>query len=63
MDGVEVTRHIRESHINSELPIIAVTDYGASCYQSAMKAGCNEVIAKPLDFNRLKSLLNNYLSQ
>ena len=62
MDGLTATRKIRESVKSRKVPIIAVTAQGDSYYKKAIEAGCNGLIDKPLDFNTLKSFLNQYLS-
>jgi CheY-like chemotaxis protein len=62
MDGFTATRIIRESEGN-KTPIIAVTAYGSTCYKQAMEAGCNDLVDKPIDFDKLKPVLNKYLGQ
>jgi CheY-like chemotaxis protein len=63
MDGFQATREIRESsHPEAKtIPIIAMT---ANAYdedvQSALAAGMNAHIAKPINVHRLFSLLNQY---
>ena len=60
MDGVAATQIIK-GFSDSNIPIIALTAHGDSYYRKAIKAGCNEVINKPLEFKALPSLLNQYL--
>ena len=61
MDGIEATAAIRKLKRGVEIPIIAVTAYGKSFYKKAIEAGCNDLIAKPVDFDSLEALLNQYL--
>ena len=61
MDGMEATRVIRKLKEGTEIPIIAVTAHGKSFYKKAIEAGCNDLIAKPIDFDSLEALLNQYL--
>lgn len=62
MDGLEATRIIRASGTDiSQIPIIAVTAFDASYYEKAVTAGCNEVLAKPIDFDELESVIQKYL--
>ena len=61
MDGLAATRVIRGFEDAGKLPIIAVTAYGESFYRQAMEAGCDELINKPLDFDTLEPVLNQYL--
>lgn len=61
VDGLTATKAIREFDKNSNLPIIAVTAFGKSFYKQAIEAGCNDLIDKPVDFNTLEPILNQYL--
>ncbi|MCA1622438.1 MAG: response regulator [Acidobacteria bacterium] len=62
VDGLTATRAIREFNTAAEVPIIAVTAFGKSFYKKAMEAGCNDLIDKPVDFDILEPILNQYLS-
>ncbi len=62
MDGLTATQIIRKSEGVSKVPIIAVTAYGNSYYRRAIEAGCDDLINKPLDFNNLEPILEQYLS-
>ncbi len=61
MDGFTATRIIRESNGKDQMPIIAVTAFGSSCYKQAIEAGCNDLVDKPVDFEKLKPVLTRYL--
>lgn len=61
MDGITATKIIREYKDFSKTPIIAITAYGKLYYEKAINAGCDDVINKPLDFDTLKPLLEQYL--
>lgn len=61
MDGLAATRVIRGFEGMSKLPIIAVTAHGQSFYKQALEAGCDDLINKPLDFDVLEPVLNQYL--
>lgn len=61
MDGFTATRLIREFNGIDQMPIIAVTAFGSSCYKQAIEAGCNELVDKPVDFEKLKPVLTKYL--
>jgi CheY-like chemotaxis protein len=63
MDGLTATRIIRKVDGGGKLPIIAVTAYGNSFYRKAMEAGCDDLINKPLDFDKLQPVLEQYLAQ
>lgn len=62
MDGLTATRIIRENKSLAGIPIIALTALGNAATDVAIASGCNEVVEKPMDFNRLEPLLNQYLS-
>jgi signal transduction histidine kinase/CheY-like chemotaxis protein len=63
MNGLEATRAIRQSNHPeaATIPIVAMT---ANAYEEdvreALEAGMDEHIAKPIDMNRLLSVLNQY---
>lgn len=62
MDGITATKQIRNSKNNSRTPIIAVTADGHSRYNEAISAGCNGLIAKPIDFDSLEPAILMHLS-
>lgn len=62
MDGLVATQKIRDMDGCRTIPIIAVTAYGNSYYRQALEAGCDELINKPLDFEKLEPILQQYLS-
>ena len=60
MDGFDATRCLREQPATARTPIVALTahsDHGA-WREKAMRCGCNECYAKPLDFDALDRLLS-----
>ena len=62
MDGLTATQTIRKFDGFAKIPIIAVTAYGNSFYRRAIEAGCDDLINKPLDFDNLEPLLQQYLA-
>jgi CheY-like chemotaxis protein len=62
MDGLTATKIIRKLAVGAEVPIIALTANSNTFYREAIAAGCNEVIKKPFEEKKLKSLLKFYLS-
>ncbi|MBB4820236.1 CheY-like chemotaxis protein/CHASE3 domain sensor protein [Pseudomonas alcaligenes] len=62
MDGYEATRLIREEARWAKLPIIAVTAKAMKDDQDlCMRAGANDYLAKPIDLDRLFSLIRVWL--
>jgi CheY-like chemotaxis protein len=61
MDGLTATRLIRENKSLENVPIIALTALGNAVEEVAIASGCNEVVEKPMVFNRLEPLLSQYL--
>lgn len=61
MDGLTATQIIRKTEGFEKTPIIAVTAYGNSYYRRAIEAGCDDLINKPLDFDKLEPVLEQYL--
>jgi CheY-like chemotaxis protein len=62
MNGLTATEIIRSLEDMDKIPIIAVTAYGNTYYTKAMRAGCTEVLNKPLDFGSLEPFLSQYLA-
>lgn len=63
LDGMETTRRIREMKNSkfAELPIFAITGNARNYSIDEFKAvGINEYLQKPLDFDRLVTLVNQY---
>lgn len=63
MDGYEATRAIRalEREDAREIPIVAMTANAfAEDVRAAKESGMNEHIAKPIDMDRLRSVLDKY---
>lgn len=61
LDGLAATRNIRESETANEIPIIAVSAHGQDYHRQALEAGCNKLIGKPVSFDELFSLIEQYL--
>jgi two-component system cell cycle response regulator DivK len=61
MNGAEAARAIKDMEDCSEIPIIAVTAY-RTMDQEALDAGCEQVIHKPVDFLKLKTLLAEHVA-
>ena len=60
MDGYEVARRLRNNPATSRLRLIAVTGYGTQDdRRSALAAGFNEHLAKPVEFTSLQALLSD----
>ena len=63
VDGLTATKQIRQlSSPADKIPIIAVTAYGDIYQDKALEAGCDALISKPLDFDKLEPVLNQYLN-
>jgi CheY-like chemotaxis protein/CHASE3 domain sensor protein len=62
MDGLEATRRIRANPKYAQLPVIAVTAKAMKDDQEqCRRAGANDYLAKPLDLDRLFSLLRVWM--
>lgn len=61
INGLSATRIIRELHETSDVPIIALTASGQFLQQQAMEAGCNDFLTKPLDIDKLKPVIEQYI--
>lgn len=61
MDGVQATTAIREHPELDDVPIIALTAYGEFYDMRARDVGCNDVIQKPLDYDNLRPIVQQYI--
>lgn len=61
VDGLTAAKAIREVEVSGEVPIIIVTALGKTYYEQAIAAGCNALLPKPLDFDVLEPLIEEYL--
>ena len=63
LDGCQVTRTIRRLPGLEHVPIIACTAHNRWEWRAkAIVAGCDEFLEKPIDFDRLGSLLSKRLA-
>ena len=64
LDGFTATLRIREYEPTRDVPVVAVTAFDTAEFRAAATAvGCNDYIVKPLDFERLSSILRHFLSR
>lgn len=62
INGIEVTKMIRNSEIGSSIPIMAISSYAMlSDKQKAIEAGCNGYISKPIDPENIMNQINKFL--
>ena len=58
MSGLELLRHIKEKHHEPPPVVMMITAYGdKENYDTAMRLGADDFLAKPLEFNVLKEKL------
>ena len=63
LDGFTATLRIREYEQTRNVPVVAITAYDTAEFRAAASAvGCSEYVVKPLDFERLSTLLKKFLS-
>lgn len=60
MDGLTATETIRSLEPGANVPIIAVSAYSEHFHDKALKAGCNDIIKKPVNFTSLVTMLGEY---
>ena len=62
IDGLEATKRIRASEIDSEIPIIALTSFAmAGDRERALAAGCTGYIEKPINPGTFIAEIEKYL--
>jgi CheY-like chemotaxis protein len=60
-DGITVAREIRETSLSTAPILLMLTSDKPTLRREAQKAGCNDVLIKPLDPDKLKAQLDNWL--
>ncbi len=64
IDGLEATKRLWASKVNSEIPIIALTSYAmAGDKDKAFAAGCTGYIEKPINPDTVLSQIEKYLEK
>ncbi|HVF49095.1 MAG TPA: response regulator [Pyrinomonadaceae bacterium] len=64
LDGFTATLRIREDEQMRHTPVVAVTAYDTPESRAAARAvGCDDYLAKPLDFDKLMTLLERILAK
>ena len=62
LDGLEATRRIRKLNGFAQVPIVAVSAYGADQYRElALAAGCNEYVSTPFEPDELERLIRGLI--
>ncbi len=62
LDGLSVAQLIQDKKTDRLIPIIAVTAY-SDIKDEALKAGCSDVIYKPVQPDRLREVLDHYTAE
>jgi CheY-like chemotaxis protein len=63
-DGIATTRQIRKIKQLCDVPIVACTARSsAEQRETALAAGCSDLVAKPMDLNTMKTILDRYLPE
>lgn len=62
MDGLEVTRHLKNSDQTREIDVVALTAHAMrGDEERAREAGCSGYIAKPIDTRNFVTTISGYL--
>ena len=59
LNGLTVIRRLRNELNLTEVPIVVITGYDKH-FETAVAAGCNDYLLKPIDFDRLDAILDYY---
>jgi CheY-like chemotaxis protein len=64
MDGLALTRHLRSQSATRGIPVVALTAFAMKRdEESALEAGCDAYIVKPIDTRKLPALLAGILAR
>lgn len=62
VDGINSARTIRLHEELDNIPIIGLTAFGAFYDPRGFDAGCAEMVHKPVDFSKLKPIVQYYVN-
>ena len=60
MNGLNVIRRLRNDLNVIDVPVVVITGYDKH-FDTAVAAGCDDYLIKPIDFGRLDSILDYYV--
>ena len=60
MNGLNVIRRLRNDLHVIDIPVVVITGYDKH-FDTAVAAGCDDYLIKPIDFGRLDSILDYYV--
>jgi two-component system cell cycle response regulator DivK len=63
MDGLAATRRIKDMVEMNNVPIIGMTAHGNFYNDRAIEAGCDAIVSKPIDLDKLQSIISLFLNQ
>jgi two-component system, cell cycle response regulator DivK len=64
MDGIHATRFIRQIENLCDVPIVIVSAYDTNEFRElARQAGCDAYVTKPIDYDKLDSLIETLLEE
>ena len=64
LDGISVTRHLRAQPGAKYVPIVIVSGWDPAGHRStAVAAGCDEYLFKPINLSSLDGILDRYLAR
>jgi len=61
MNGIEMIKRIREEVELRQTPIIVMSAYGKRIIDDAMRAGADDFVEKPIDFNKFLTTIRSKL--
>lgn len=63
LDGLSATKQIRKMKRLGDVPVVAVSAYGADQFRlEALAAGCNEYVSTPFEPNELELLIRSLIT-
>jgi len=60
LDGLNVIRCLRNELHLTDVPLVVITGYDKH-FDTAIAAGCDDYLVKPIDFDRLAAILDYYV--
>ena len=60
LNGLSVIHRLRDELKLIDVPLVVITGYD-DCFDTALAAGCDDYLVKPIDFDRLDTILAYYV--
>lgn len=61
MNGYELTQRIRRDETLRSIPVVLISAYVEACRIKGLAAGATDFVRKPIDFDNLRSIIDQFI--